>query len=158
MGAIGVTPSSSIRGAGAGYSEQIERMRNKFPSFVPVQRAERLYWRGFLRPRAGPEYLVQIDLDPDGFALTWVLTPPLLRDAKLFRRERDHLHVYGNGSLCLYSPGDAGFAPGLLVAEAIVPRVIHWLELYEIWIRTGRWCAKQASPGIQRVRRARKAA
>jgi len=111
-----------------------------------------MYWRGFLKPTsASLEYLVQIDLAPGFRAIARVLAPPLLVDRFFVRSRRDHLHVSSDGALCLYHPTDEAYRPGCLVADTIVPRVLHWLKLYELWLRTGRWCSKQAPPGKPNV-------
>lgn len=46
-------------------------------------------------------------------------------------------HVYGDGTLCLYLPGE--WNSTMSIAHTIFPWASEWLLHYEIWRATGRW-------------------
>jgi len=46
-------------------------------------------------------------------------------------------HVYGDGELCLYLPGE--WQESMLLADTILPWTSEWLLHYEWWLVTGHW-------------------
>jgi hypothetical protein len=46
-------------------------------------------------------------------------------------------HVYSNGDLCLYLPGQ--WKESMFLAETILPWTSQWLLYYELWLITGHW-------------------
>jgi hypothetical protein len=46
-------------------------------------------------------------------------------------------HVYSNGDLCLYLPGQ--WKDSMLLVDTILPWTSQWLLYYELWLITGHW-------------------
>ncbi|MEY9893897.1 hypothetical protein ABIA35_007434 [Catenulispora sp. MAP12-49] len=46
-------------------------------------------------------------------------------------------HVYRDGNLCLYLPGQ--WHEEMLLADTILPWASEWLLHYELWLVTGHW-------------------
>jgi hypothetical protein len=46
-------------------------------------------------------------------------------------------HVYADGDLCLYLPGQ--WKESMLLADTILPWISQWLLYYEVWLITGHW-------------------
>ncbi|MEU3298073.1 hypothetical protein ABZ722_37935 [Streptomyces longwoodensis] len=46
-------------------------------------------------------------------------------------------HVYANGDLCLYLPGE--WNDHMFLSQTILPWTSAWLLHYELWLITGRW-------------------
>ena len=46
-------------------------------------------------------------------------------------------HVYSNGDLRLYLPGQ--WNESMLLADTILPWTSQWLLYYELWLITGHW-------------------
>lgn len=61
-----------------------------------------------------------------------VLSP----DLQLPERKSD-VHVYKEGTLCLYYPGE--WKSNTLIVNTIVPWISEWLLHYEIWEVTNKW-------------------
>lgn len=61
-------------------------------------------------------------------------------------------HVYSNGSLCLYYPGDQRWTDRTSIAEYTIPWVYEWIVNYELYKLTGTWEADYVPHGkIQRI-------
>ena len=50
---------------------------------------------------------------------------------------RSEVHVYSDGTLCLYFPGE--WDRSSLLVDTIVPWICEWLIHYEVWQVTGNW-------------------
>jgi hypothetical protein len=120
--------------------QQITQMRRHFPAFryrLETHRQKHVpTWRGRLQPtEVSPVYQVQIQYAYPRSPRIWVPSPALRSDAP---------HRYGDGSLCLYYPGDGSWTPALPIAQTLVPWTALWLAFYEIWLRTGTWYGSEA--------------
>ena len=62
-----------------------------------------------------------------------ITDPPL----ELHPRAKSLPHVYADGDLCLYLPGQ--WKESMLLAHTILPWTAAWLLHYELWLVTGRW-------------------
>ena len=49
------------------------------------------------------------------------------------------IHMYIDGSLCLYYPGDMRWNIGLHLYNSIMPWTAEWLIFYELYKITGKW-------------------
>lgn len=49
------------------------------------------------------------------------------------------IHMYTDGSLCLYYPGDLKWNSTLHLYSTIVPWTVEWLIFYELYSITGKW-------------------
>jgi len=58
----------------------------------------------------------------------------------------NNIHMYPNGSLCLYYPRDLKWNSRLNVADYFIPWAIEWIYCYELFLLTGEWHHEEA-PG-----------
>jgi hypothetical protein len=108
-------------------------LRHAFPDAVVTFRRGRLIWTGWLQPTLlSHRYRVRIELGHDGLPHVRVLEPALKP-----RDQPTAPHVYGDGTLCLYSRGE--WHDGMSLVLTIVPWTSEWLMNYEIWLATGEW-------------------
>lgn len=63
----------------------------------------------------------------------WVIDPQLTLHPGATRVP----HVFGEGDLCLWYPGE--WTDDMLLAHTVVPWAADWLFHYEIWLATGTW-------------------
>lgn len=49
------------------------------------------------------------------------------------------IHIYTDGSLCLYYPGDMRWNSSLHLYNSIIPWTAEWLIFYELYKITGKW-------------------
>jgi len=49
------------------------------------------------------------------------------------------IHMYKNGNLCLYYPGDMRWNSSLHIYNTIVPWTAEWLIFYELYKISGEW-------------------
>ena len=118
-----------------------------------------LRWTCELQPsEVSRKYLVDLRYTPPNHPSVFVRRPKLVPDAN------GRLpHIYPDGSLCLYEPGQ--WSPGNPIAETILPWTCEWLLHYEFWLATGEWCgsggnhtgpiARPATPQRHRSQRRR---
>lgn len=116
--------------------KQIYRMGLVCPWFklTGKRRQAEATWVGEVQPTSLSErYTVRVrarmGLNPE----VRVLSPEL----RLRPGAKSLPHVYGDGSLCLYVPGD--WNASLFIADLIVPWISGWLYFYEIWLATEKW-------------------
>lgn len=70
--------------------------------------------------------------------------PPKVTLPKLVEKSKFDVHMYNDGSLCLFYPGDQKWTDYTRIAEYTIPWVIEWIYLYEIWKLTGKWEAEES--------------
>lgn len=70
-------------------------------------------------------YLVRIVYEPFQHPKVYIEKPPILVDSKI--------HMYPDGSLCLYHPIDFEWNMQRTIAEHIIPRINEWIVYYEDW-------------------------
>jgi hypothetical protein len=51
----------------------------------------------------------------------------------------DEIHMYSNGSLCLYYPKDFVYSNKCHIYETIIPWTHEWFVFYELYLIKGRW-------------------
>jgi hypothetical protein len=111
----------------------------------------KLYPDGKVRLKAGA-LLWSASLKPSDLCCTYSVSmyydavrhPKVrVRNPQLEPNAEAHLpHIYADGTLCLYKPGEWTWSD--MLATTIVPWTSEWLIHYEIWRVTGSW---QASGG-----------
>lgn len=60
----------------------------------------------------------------------------------------NEIHIYKEGHLCLFYPGDLKWKNNLKVAEYIIPWVAEWIVFYELWLMTREWMGAEAPHSI----------
>lgn len=87
---------------------------------------------GKIRPTPDcDEYLIQITYVP-GYS-------PEVRILSHDIKPRKCIHIYSDGSLCLYFPGDLKWKLRTSIAANTIPWTIEWIICYELWKLSGKW-------------------
>jgi hypothetical protein len=110
--------------------QQAFALQTRFPDAKGAVKPGRLLWIGDLQPTPlGRSYRIQIGYRPR--------QPPEVRvlDALETRSGESLPHVYVDGTLCVYLPGE--WNENMYLDESIVPWAAEWLANYEIWLATG---------------------
>ena len=55
------------------------------------------------------------------------------------------IHLYSNGSLCLYYPVESPWKHTDNLHEKIIPWTSEWLLFYEIYLLEGKWLGKSVA-------------
>ena len=92
---------------------------------------------GFIKPDThSPDYEVQIEYRPKSSPTVRILSPKIEMSS--------NIHVYRDGSLCLYYPPDEKWKETDLISKKIIPWVAEWLLYYEMFLLTGKWEGPEA--------------
>ncbi len=65
--------------------------------------------------------------------------PPVVHVISPLIEFNEEIHMYKDGSLCLYYPKDMSWNSRSLIYETIVPWTHEWIVFYELYKITGRW-------------------
>jgi len=57
------------------------------------------------------------------------------------------IHMYRNGTLCLYDWREQPWQRNWRLHETVIPWTAEWLVFYELFLLTGRWLGKAAEHG-----------
>lgn len=55
---------------------------------------------------------------------------------------KHELHMYRNGSLCLYYPKDNSFTSKSMLYDTVIPWTSEWFIFYELYKKKGKWLGK----------------
>lgn len=91
----------------------------------------------FSVPETSNEYEVQIIYSHPNQPEVFVRNPQI--------EYKPELHMYKNGSLCLYYPKDNSFTSKSMLFDTIIPWTSEWLIFYELYRRKGKWLGKYKS-------------
>lgn len=117
----------------AGLIRETVLLRRHYPDGTAQLKAGTLRWTGELQPsEISNRYRVGLSYTPPKHPRVIVLRPKLVVDA-----HGNLPHIYQNGSLCLYQPGQ--WTHGDRIARTILPWTSEWLLHYEFWRATGEW-------------------
>lgn len=93
-----------------------------------------------------PRYTAKIVTRPgDPSVKVFIVEPEIVKYAR--NRSNKIPHTYGDGSLCLYLPGNDEWSYYDSWAETLIPWTSLWLYYFEIWLVTGEWLGGGAHPG-----------
>lgn len=121
------------RPRGLSVAQQALALSRHFPGSRVHVRAGTLLWSGQLQPtELSRIYTVEVALGHDRIPRVRVLAPTLAS-----RPGESLPHVYGDGTLCLYTFGE--WQSSMVLAGTIIPWATEWLINYEIWLSTGEW-------------------
>lgn len=102
-----------------------------------MPRSDKLICEGKITPDEDCEtYEVQIQYSPQAEPVVRILSPELVKSPKI--------HLYRDGSLCLYFPEDDPWKPTDLIYKKLIPWAAEWLLYYEIFLLTGEWQGPEA--------------
>lgn len=76
-------------------------------------------------------YDIRIEFRAGACPQVFILNPQIESTAEI--------HIYREGSLCLYFPGDLQWKPVTNIAEYTIPWIYEWILYYELYIKTSKW-------------------
>lgn len=114
------------------------RVNRDFPHFQTQLRGLQLICTGRTNPSdESQQYKIQIAYAYDGAPQCRILEPQIAVDPQI--------HMYKNGTLCLYDWREQSWNPVYHLSETVIPWIAEWLVYYELFQMTGRWLGKAAS-------------
>jgi hypothetical protein len=90
---------------------------------------------GEVQPDHCEKYKIRIEFRAGHHPQVFVTSPTILQSPDI--------HVYSNGSLCLFYPPDMKWKDSTKIAAYTIPWTIEWIMLYELWKLTGKWEAAE---------------
>jgi len=90
-----------------------------------------LICRGVFQPDNCNAYDVRIEFRAGCFPQVYILNPEIKPNADI--------HIYNEGSLCLFYPGDLKWKDTTSIAENTIPWIFEWILFYELYLLTGVW-------------------
>jgi hypothetical protein len=85
------------------------------------------------------KYKVQINLNKGGVPRVRIVSPTI--------QPRASIHIYSNGTLCLYDHREQPWMVDDNVHEKIIPWTAEWLVYYELFKLDGKWLGPEAAHG-----------
>jgi len=90
-----------------------------------------LICRGMFQPDNCAVYDIRIEFRAGCIPQVYILNPSIIPNADI--------HIYNEGSLCLFYPGDLKWKDTTSIAEYSIPWVYEWILFYELYLLTGKW-------------------
>jgi hypothetical protein len=110
---------------------QKREIENKF-SFLRCRiENDTLICRGIFQPESCSAYDVKIEFRAGLFPQVYILNPEIKPSADI--------HIYNEGSLCLFYPGELKWKDTTSIAENTIPWIFEWILFYELYLLTGVW-------------------
>lgn len=78
-----------------------------------------------------PVYTYRVTYTPDRPPKVFILSPKIAYD--------ESIHMYSDGSLCLYYPRDYSWTSSSKLYNTIIPWTHEWFLFYELYLLTGEW-------------------
>jgi len=90
-----------------------------------------------MQPAQGcPIYKIRIEYRKNGVPKVRVLDPEI--------QWSSDIHMYKDGSLCLYKPSEIPWKSSDNIHEKIIPWIAEWLVFYELYLFKGKWLGPSA--------------
>lgn len=132
----------SKKGGYASLLREKAHVNQKYTCFECTISSQQLICKGYLKvSEEGQEYLVEIRYRFKKAPEVYILNPDI-------PHQKD-IHVYNNGSLCLYDWRDRPWTEHDSVATLLVPWLAEWLVLYELYLLSGFWHGKEAPHSVK---------
>jgi len=113
-----------------------------FPCFRCRLSRRRLDRDGLITPSLHCDtYRIGISYKQDGIPKVRIKEPQITPSGKI--------HMYRNGTLCLYEPAESPWTPGDNIHEKIIPWTAEWLVFYELYRIHGKWLGPEAPHGLK---------
>lgn len=113
-------------------AHQAAALKGRFPGTRVYRDRSSLTWRAPLQPTPlSREYDVRISYKLGEHPRVRVISDLATRPGERLP------HVYRDGTLCLYMPGE--WTPDKFIADSIVTWTCEWLLHYELWLACGEW-------------------
>ena len=112
-----------------------------FPCFKCRLSHRNLECEGFITPSIDcATYRIAISYEQDGIPRVKIKEPQITPSSRI--------HMYDNGTLCLYQPKETPWQSSDNLHEKIIPWTAEWLVFYELYLMCGKWLGPEALHGI----------
>lgn len=118
---------------------QMEELKRKFPFLKSRIKNDTLISTGNFSPRDCESYSVRIEYRLGAAPKVYITSKDIFPSADI--------HMYREGSLCLFYPGDLKWGPTTSISEYTIPWIFEWIVFYEIYLLTGIWEAPSVAHG-----------
>jgi hypothetical protein len=110
-----------------------KHLLEKHYSFLTVRiQGERLECSGWCQPSEhSPVYHYKLIYTPGRPPKVFVVSPRIAYD--------ENIHMYSDGSLCLYYPKDFSWTSSSNLYNTFIPWTHEWFIFYELYLLTGEW-------------------
>ena len=95
---------------------------------------------GTIQPEGCSSYKIRLEYRSGAAPQVYIVEPQIV--------PHSDIHMYAEGSLCLYYPGDMRWTDRTSIAEYTIPWVVEWILCYELYQLTGKWEAEFVPHGI----------
>lgn len=122
-------------------TQQVHRINLRYPGVFSYNlRKDKLECTGEVQPSLLSEkYKIRVIYSLQSMPHVYVLLPTLRN------RELESIpHIYPDGHLCLFLPGE--WTKQAYLADTVIPWAILWLYYYEMWHATGEWLGGGSHP------------
>lgn len=108
-----------------------------FPCFQCALSHRHLTCDGIITPSEDcATYRISISYRQDGVPKVRIKDPQIVPS--------HGIHMYNDGTLCLYQPSENPWKPSDNIHEKIIPWTAEWLVFYELHLMCGRWLGPEA--------------
>ena len=119
------------------FATQPALVQKYFPLFECGLSHRCVECEGVITPSEGcATYRIKISYPRGGVPRVRVKDPQIMPSAEI--------HMYRDGSLCLYEPRENPWQSSNNLHETIIPWVAEWLVFYELFLLCGKWLGPEA--------------
>lgn len=112
-------------------------VRKSYPAFRVKVSGERLRCEGNVCPTShSNKYRIRIDYHYGSSPRVRIVTPVV--------EPRPEIHMYRDGTLCLYDWREQPWLKSYRLHDTLMPWIAEWLLYYEAFLLTGRWLGPEA--------------
>lgn len=123
------------------FAIQAALVQKHFPFFDCGLSHRRVECEGVITPSQGcANYLIKISYQRGGVPRVKIKDPQIIPSATI--------HMYNDGTLCLYEPRETPWKSSYNLHETIIPWTAEWLVFYELFLLCGKWLGPEAPHGI----------
>lgn len=111
-----------------------------FPAFRCRLNRSVLECTGEIRPTDQSDpYTVRVSFTEWGVPEVRIVKPRIAHNSAI--------HMYRNGTLCLYHPPTQPWSGALDLHKTIIPWIAEWLVYYELYLTEGKWLGPEVPHG-----------
>lgn len=110
---------------------QKKEIELKFPFLKCRIKEDTLICKGDIQPAGCDVYKVKIEFRAGSFPQVYIIEPKIISNAEI--------HIYKEGGLCLFYPGDLKWKNNTSIAVYTIPWVYEWIMFYELYKLSGKW-------------------
>lgn len=104
---------------------------NKFPFIKSRIENDTLICKGIFHPKGCNKYDIKIEYRAGESPRVYIINRKI--------ESYSNTHVYSEGNLCLFYPGDIKWKNTTSIAEYTIPWIFEWILFYELYLHVGIW-------------------